>query len=201
MAYAALARSASSFGYANAAPSDTHDAGTTQADTMAWFCIEVLLDAIRHVGVAPIKATFPYSSAPKVEASSSMAASSESTQTPSEHLHRLHLALVASVPSVPLTLLPRLLTEVKAIILSVPLSSNEREVDLRAEEMREELIEALFKAISQDVGDAEKDYAIEWWYENRQALARAETPPRHPVFDGAEATVAPTGAANIVSRL
>ncbi|KAI1793301.1 hypothetical protein LXA43DRAFT_971977 [Ganoderma leucocontextum] len=199
MAYAALVRSACSFGYANAVPSDAHDAGTTQADTMAWFCIEALLDAIRHVGVAPVKATFPYSSAPKAEAVPSVPLTLP--QTPSEHLHRLHLALIASVPSVPLTLLPRLLTEAKAIILSVPLSSSEREVDRRAEEMREELIEALFEAISQDVGDAEKEYAIEWWYENLQALARAETPPRHPVFDGAEATAASTGASDVVSRL
>ena len=41
MAYAALVRSASSFGYAQA----EHD---VQADSMAWFCVEVLLDAIRH---------------------------------------------------------------------------------------------------------------------------------------------------------
>ena len=201
MAYAALVRSASSFGYANTALGDAHDEGTTQADTMAWFCVEVLLDAIRHVGVAPVKVTLPFSAAPKAEASSSAAASSESTQTPSEHLHRLHLALISSVPSVPLTLLPRLLTEVKAIILAVPLSTSEREVDRRVEEMRAELVETLFKAISQDVGDTEKEYAIEWWYENLQDLARAETPPRHPVFDGAEATATPTGAPQVVSRL
>ncbi|PIL22397.1 hypothetical protein GSI_15085 [Ganoderma sinense ZZ0214-1] len=201
MAYAALVRSASSFGYANAAPGDTYEEGTTQADTMAWFCIEVLLDAIRHVGVAPVKATLPYSSAPKAEASSSTSAASESTQILSEHLHRLHLALISSVPSVPLTLLQRLLTELKAIILSVPLSSSERGVDRRAEEMRGELVEALFKAISQDVGDAEKEFAIEWWYENLQVLARAETPSRHPVFDGAEATAAPIRASDVLSRL
>nr|VWO96328.1 Carnitine acetyl transferase [Ganoderma boninense] len=197
MAYAALVRSASSFGYANAAPSDAHDRGTTQADTMAWFCIELLLDAIRHVGTVPMKATLPYSST----ASSSAVATSGSTPTPSEHLHRLHLTLISSVPSVPLTLLPRLLTEVKAIVLSVPLSSRERTVDRRAEEMRRELVEALFKAISQDVGDAEKDFAIEWWYENLQNLVRAETPPRHPIFDGAEATATLVEASNIVSRL
>ena len=200
MAYAALVRSASSFGYANAAPSDTYDAGTTQADTMAWFCIEILLDAIHQVSVAPIKGTFPYSSAPKAETSSA-AASSQSTQTPSGHLHRLHLALVASVPSVPLMLLPRLLIEVKAIIMSVAPSSEVREVGRGAKEMRGELVEALFKAISQDVGDAEKEYAIEWWYENLQALAHADAPLRHPVSDGAEAAAASTRIANVISRL
>ncbi|TBU54621.1 hypothetical protein BD310DRAFT_1041642 [Dichomitus squalens] len=201
MAYAALVRSASSFGYADSVPDDVRDAGPAQADAMAWFCIEVLLDAIRHVGAAPVKATLPYSTAPKAEASSSVFAASESTQTSSEHLHRLHLALVATVPSVSLKLLPRLLTEVKATILSVPLSSNEREVDRRSEEMREELVEALFKAISQDIGDTEKDYAIQWWYKNLDALRRAGTPPRHPVFDGGEATASSVGSPAELSRL
>ena len=201
MAYAALVRSASSFGYADTLPDDVHDAGASHADTMSWYCVEVLLDAIRHVGVAPVRATLPYSAAPKAEASSSASAASESTQTPSEHLHRLHLTLIAIVPSVSLKILPRLLTEVKAVILSVPLSSSEREVNRRWQEMREELVEALFKAISQDVGDSKKDYAIRWWYNNLDSLARAETPSRHPVFDGEEALASLAGAPATISRL
>ncbi|KAI0684715.1 hypothetical protein C8T65DRAFT_593381 [Cerioporus squamosus] len=203
MAYAALVRSASSFGYGSAAHGSSKH---IDADSMAWFCVEVLLDAIRHARAAPVKATLPYS--PDAQASSSSSSSSsphpkqeqECFDIPSEHLHRLHLALVATVPSVSLTLLPRLLAEVKAIVVSVSLPSQAHDATARrVEEMRAELVEALFKAISQDVGDAEKQYAIEWWYENREELVLASAGVRHPVFDGVE--TAKSAAPDVVSRL
>ena len=62
------------------------------------------------------------------------------------------------------------------------------------------IYDALFKAISQDVGDAEKAYAIEWWYENREELVLAKAGTRHPVFDGVE-TSANSSSPDIVSRL
>ncbi|RPD77986.1 hypothetical protein L226DRAFT_544371 [Lentinus tigrinus ALCF2SS1-7] len=203
MAYAALVRSASSFGYASGAQGGGKD---LDADSMAWYCIEVLLDAIRHARAAPVKATLPYS--PDAQASSSSSSSSppapaqESFDVPSEHLHRLHLTLIATVPSVSLTLLPRLLTEVKAIVVSVSAPSPVNQAtEKRIEEMRTELVEALFKAISQDVGDAEKDYAIEWWYENREELVLAKAGARHPVFDGVETSAQSNTSPDIVSRL
>ena len=202
MAYAALVRSASAFGYAKA----TAQAGNSvDADSMAWYCIEVLLDAARHARAAPVKATLPYS--PDAQASSASSSSlppspaQDSFDVPSEHLHRLHLALVATVPSVSLTLLPRLLSEVQAIVVSVSAPSPAHyATERRVEEMRAELVDALFKAISQDVGDAEKAYAIEWWYENREELVLAKAGARHPVFDGVE-TSANSSSPDIVSRL
>ncbi|KAI0755127.1 hypothetical protein C8Q80DRAFT_1143166 [Daedaleopsis nitida] len=196
LAYAALVRSASSFGYTDAATD-------VQADSMAWFCIEVLLDAIRHARAAPVKATLPYSPDGQTSSSSyTPSPSPDSPELPTEHLHRLYLALIATVPSVSLTLLPRLLTEVKALVISVspPTSTHESAWSGRIREMRGELVEALFKAISQDVGDAEKDYAIQWWYDNREELVRAIPPKRHPVFDGVE-TSANSEAPDVVSRL
>ncbi|RDX49946.1 hypothetical protein OH76DRAFT_499277 [Lentinus brumalis] len=202
MAYAALVRSASSFGYASAAAQCSST--NVDADSMAWFCIEVLLDAIRHARAAPVKATLPYSPDAQASSSSSPPApvtEQESFDIPSEHLHRLQLALIATVPSVSLILLPRLLAEVKAIVVSVSLPSLAHDASARRiEEMRAELVEAIFRAVSQDVGDSEKDYAIEWWYENREELVLAKTAARHPVFDGVEAS-AQSHAPNIVSRL
>ncbi|KAI0631994.1 hypothetical protein C8Q77DRAFT_1210348 [Trametes polyzona] len=144
MAYAALVKSAGAL--RRSASSD--DSPNPEGDSMAWFCIEVLLQAIR-------KASLESSACPK-------------SRAPSEHLHRLHLALVACVPAVSLSLLPRLLDEVKAIITS--LSADEQSVD-----MRDELVQALFKAILQDVGDAEKEYVVGWWLENRENLVERDT--------------------------
>lgn len=107
------------------------------------------------------------------------------------------MALISTVASVSLALLPRLLTQVKTIIVSHT-SSEEDPAKDDAREMRDELVEALFKMISQDVGDAEKGFAIDWWYKHRDALVTI-TPSRDPAFDGREA-VAPT-LPNAVSRL
>lgn len=151
MAYAALVRSANAFGDGAGASDDE----SVEGDSMAWLCVEVLLDAIRRARSAPSI------SPPPPPSSSSV---SPIPLTHSEHLHRLHLTLLALVPSVSLALMSRLLQEVKAIVLSSPAADH-------AGEQREELVQALFKAILQDVGDAEKEYAIGWWLENREALA------------------------------
>ncbi|EIW59549.1 uncharacterized protein TRAVEDRAFT_147587 [Trametes versicolor FP-101664 SS1] len=149
MAYAALVRSANAFG--------DGDDESAEGDSMAWLCVEVLLDAIHHTGSAP--SNFP-------EPPQSSSSASPVPATHSEHLHRLHLTLIALVPSVSLALMPRLMREVKAIVLSSPAGD-------QAGGKREELVQALFKAILQDVGDAEKEYAIGWWLENRESLARS----------------------------
>ncbi|KAL7280056.1 hypothetical protein ACG7TL_006470 [Trametes sanguinea] len=157
LAYAALVRGASAFrGGAREAQPDPDRDGSVHGDANAWFCIETLLEAIRAAHRSP----------------------------PSEHLHRLHLALVATVPSVSLALLPRLLDEVKETVLAYGYPSSvsdagspERADSARAGEMREELVQALFKAILHDVGDAEKEYVMGWWDEHAGSLAGQ--PRRH----------------------
>ncbi|KAJ8455269.1 hypothetical protein ONZ51_g12546 [Trametes cubensis] len=151
MAYAALVRGASVCGHDSPGNGESTPAG----DAMAWLCIEELLNAInRHCHLK------------------------ETSAPPSERLHRLHLALVATVPAVSLPLLPRLLSEVKAIITSLSPAEG------RTGEMRHELVQALFKVILQDIGDAEKEFVIDWWDENRETLVgRSEV-----VVDAAEST-------------
>lgn len=82
---------------------------------------------------------------------------------PDDHLHRLHSTLVAAVPSVSVALLPQVLEECKAAIVSVTVPA--------AAAQRRYLIQTLFKALSENVGDAEKEYSMRWWYENRASLA------------------------------
>ncbi|KAI8986188.1 hypothetical protein BD414DRAFT_440834, partial [Trametes punicea] len=187
MAYAALVRSASAFGGGGGPGEQEERRGTAHGDAMAWFCVETLLDAIRDARPtspsAPSSSSAPsFSSAPSSSSSSSSSSGSGpgSTPSPSEHLHRLHLALISTVPSVSLSLLPRLLSTVAQIVLSLPPAQDRTHADAAAEShagtgagvgMRDELVRALFKAILHDVGDAEKAYVIEWWDEHRDALA------------------------------
>ncbi|KAI0821986.1 hypothetical protein BC628DRAFT_1391850 [Trametes gibbosa] len=135
MAYAALVRSAGVSGLSFGV-----DGESIEGDSKAWLCIEVLLHTIQRI------------------------AAESSQPVPSEHLHRLHLALIACLSSVSLTLLPRLLGEVKTIIIA---SSSQ---DGRPGEMRNELVQALFRTILQEVGDAEKEYLVGWWSDHRENL-------------------------------
>lgn len=153
MAYAALVRSTSAFGYADPSRSNT------QADSLAWYCVEILLDAIRHAR--------PSSTGDTISSHPSEAPVAAAPR-PSAHLHRLHLTLVSVVASVSLALLPRLLAEVESIITTLSLE-HEGSEEL-APGMREELVALLFKTISESVGDAEKSYAINWWNEHRGVL-------------------------------
>lgn len=139
MAYAALVRSAGAFGTSSGLSDNT----PSQGDAFAWYCIEALLSVIHRSSDEP---------------SSSKAIPLTAID---EHRHRLHLTLVATVPSVSLTLIPRLLDEVRSVIQNYPSSQIAQ---------RDELIQALFKELSHNVGDAEKEYVMEWWYENRQQL-------------------------------
>ncbi|KAH7885077.1 hypothetical protein F5I97DRAFT_1928494 [Phlebopus sp. FC_14] len=71
--------------------------------------------------------------------------------------HRLHLALISCIPSLPLALLPRALSAVIEIIDATP----------EPEPRRSELVDALFHEILENVGDAEKEYAVHWWNDQR----------------------------------
>ncbi|KAF8843207.1 hypothetical protein BDN67DRAFT_964560 [Paxillus ammoniavirescens] len=71
--------------------------------------------------------------------------------------HRLHLSVISSLPSLPLALLSRALSAVKDIVDATP-DTNEN---------RKELMEAVFQEILENMGDAEKEYAVRWWNEQR----------------------------------
>ncbi|KAF8133976.1 hypothetical protein EV363DRAFT_1214665 [Boletus edulis] len=102
---------------------------------------------------------------------SSILATSKELSQDSERRHRLHLALVSSLPSLPLTLLPQALSAVNDVIDCTTNDANCKE-----------LVEALFREIMENVGDAEKEYAIRWWNERRAEWSGAELDPA--VHDG-----------------
>ncbi|KDQ62276.1 hypothetical protein JAAARDRAFT_189618 [Jaapia argillacea MUCL 33604] len=80
-----------------------------------------------------------------------------------EQRHRLLLALTSTLSALPLTILPRILDELRDAIIKAYPDDNSEE--------REELAEALFTEILERVGDREKEFAKEWWYANRLMLS------------------------------
>ncbi|KAI0040297.1 hypothetical protein FA95DRAFT_900902 [Auriscalpium vulgare] len=70
-----------------------------------------------------------------------------------DHVHRLRLALVSSIPSLPLMLLPGTLA---AVVRNIDQADGERE---------KELVLALYSEIVEHIGDGEKEYAMRWWEE------------------------------------
>lgn len=120
---------------------------------LAWFCIDSLLTACK-------------ASSPAFDG---------------DRVHRLHLALVSSVSSLPLALLSRVLLVVDGIIEDV--ENDDTKCD--------ELLEALFQEIINNVGDAEKEFAVSWWDERRVKWARSRlaTARRGTERDGENSTL------------
>ncbi|RDB15275.1 Peroxisomal biogenesis factor 8 [Hypsizygus marmoreus] len=142
LAYAALVRSACT------SPSTAHD----EARQLGWYCVTVLIDAIRDLSLKERNAD------------------KTTTNHGGERLHRLHLTLISTIPSLPLPLMIRALEEIRSFITSHPGSDGGVWVvrdDVREEEKRKELVEALFAEILGQVGDREKEAAMRWWYANR----------------------------------
>jgi hypothetical protein len=74
---------------------------------------------------------------------------------PEERGHKLHLALISALSSLPMKLLPQTLEYVKTIILLE-----------KGKDKREELVEATLNEILEKVGDQEKVVVMRWWMEN-----------------------------------
>jgi hypothetical protein len=91
---------------------------------LAWFCIDTLVLAI---------------------------CSFSEQEGAEERVHRLHLALISTISSLPLPLLPLALNEVRDIVGS------------GGGEKKQELVDALFGEILERVGDREKEIVLGWW--------------------------------------
>ncbi|KAL6301960.1 hypothetical protein BKA93DRAFT_827783 [Sparassis latifolia] len=158
LAYAAVVRSASAFG-----------AQRQDGDAVAWLCVDTLLDAIYQ--------TASHSRSPDANAD----APAPAPGAAAKHLHRLHLALVTTVPCLSLALLPRVLREIKDFIMhsSSPVDRSPPSTSASAsapEQRRTELVRRLFSELSENTGDAEKAFGMRWWYENREVLVGTSGP-------------------------
>jgi hypothetical protein len=125
--------------------------------TLAWFCIDSLLETLRAL---------------------------RRQKGTEERLHRLYLTLISAISSLPLTLLPRVLDEVRTIIVTHgPAAGAGDKVGLSAGGAgtegggrKGELTQALFEEILQRVANREKEFVLRWWYDNREQLGWRETP-------------------------
>ena len=115
---------------------------TAEGDTLAWFCIQSLLDVLSTLSPQ------------------TTSGSNSITQGDAERAHRLRLMLVSSLPTIPLRLLPRGLEETRKCIAS--------EGD---KGRREELVGEVLKEILERVGDREKVIVMKWWQNNRDSFS------------------------------
>ncbi|KAJ3892806.1 hypothetical protein GG344DRAFT_44592 [Lentinula edodes] len=133
IAYAALVRSACS----SVSPT-RYESDELSQYTLAWYCISKLLSAIQNL---------------------------ENDIPDLEQKHRLHITFIACVSALPLSLLGRFFEEIDGV-LRVDRESKDSE-DMAAltmqDQNRTELIQALYRELSQMVGDREKEYVLRWW--------------------------------------
>jgi len=110
--------------------------GSQLGDALAWFCIQSLLGAINSIPIA-------------------------GAGKQGERVYKLQLALVSTLASLPIKLLPQVLEEVRGCILSQDNISK-----------KEELAQAVLKEILEKVGDREKVLVMKWWMDNKDTFER-----------------------------
>ncbi|KAF9465773.1 hypothetical protein BDZ94DRAFT_1159342 [Collybia nuda] len=147
LAYAALVQAAS-------ASATTFGTTPDGSFSLAWYCVESLLDMIRKLTPAERGTGIGKNVLNEAQ------------------LHRLHLTLISTVASLPLPLMVRALEEIRYIITAQTQSDGDVPgVGGSVEaETKKELVKALFTEILEGVGDREKEAAMRWWYTNRQKM-------------------------------
>ncbi|KAH7870943.1 uncharacterized protein C8R40DRAFT_1072933 [Lentinula edodes] len=133
IAYAALVRSACS----SVSPT-RYESDELSQYTLAWYCISKLLSAIQNLG----------NDIPDLE-----------------QKHRLHITFIACVSALPLSLLGRFFEEIDGVLRVDRESKNSEDMAALTmqDQNRTELIQALYRELSQMVGDREKEYVLRWW--------------------------------------
>ncbi|GAW06162.1 peroxisomal membrane protein [Lentinula edodes] len=133
IAYAALVRSACS----SVSPT-RYESDELSQYTLAWYCISKLLSAIQNLG----------NDIPDLE-----------------QKHRLHITFIACVSALPLSLLGRFFEEIDGVLRVDRESKNSENMAALTmqDQNRTELIQALYRELSQMVGDREKEYVLRWW--------------------------------------
>ncbi|KAL1736633.1 hypothetical protein EV714DRAFT_197507 [Schizophyllum commune] len=111
-------------------------------DALAMYCVQALLDAL-----------------------TGRAEGNDGTIQPdAAHKQRLRLTLASTISSVPTSLLPQVLDELKNLATH---SSDGPTATTFTIEERVALRDAIFEEITEKVGNAGKEYAVRWWYANR----------------------------------
>ena len=150
----------------------TSTGGPGDTYSLAWYCVELLIDTIRDVS--------PPSQNPKGKdkAQEKLEVVVVAKKKADDRTHRLCLMLISTISSLPMTLMLRALDEVGIIIMTAYSRDDSGVDDGNKDEAsqserkgrRKELLEALFSEILEKMGDREKEGAIKWWYSCRPGL-------------------------------
>ena len=96
-------------------------------------------------------------------------------------LHRLQLALISTMSSLPQPLMLRCLDHIRNLISAYPTRlDGDGGVDVNDKVTgrwgrKKELVEALFHEILDKISDQDKGVAMSWWYRNRPMLIPEQT--------------------------
>jgi len=137
--------------------------------TLAWYCVQLILDTIEELSPQPRNEKGNEKANARTEAE-------DDAKTTTDRVHRLHLMLISTISSLPLPLMLRALEETRRLITAYPTDSDaEGMAALDAEEEtgtggKAELLEALFNELLEKTGDREKETAMRWWYKYRPEL-------------------------------
>jgi len=128
--------------------------------SLAWYCVQLIPDKLRDL------------TSPAHEVKEKGEARDDVEDRSVERVHRLHLVPISMVSSLPVSLMSRVLEEIRNTFTAQP-----SDFDAMAEESarrRKELVEALFSEFLEGVGDREKEAAIRWWFQHRPMLISGE---------------------------
>ncbi|KAJ3844560.1 hypothetical protein F5878DRAFT_601763 [Lentinula raphanica] len=120
----------------NFVSSQPHENDDPSKFSLAWYSMDELLGAIRNL---------------------------ENDESHLEQKHRLRLTFVSCVSALPLALLGRFFEEVDRLDEERKGSSADAIDLVQQEHKRMELMETLFREISEVVGDREKEFVLRWW--------------------------------------
>lgn len=128
--------------------------------TLAWYCIQLLLDTIQE-----ISPTTPLDPKGKGKAK-------EPDTEAIKRVHRLELMLISTISSLPISLMLRALDEVRLLIMAYPTNAGggADATEAGTKSRRTELLDALFSELLEKTGDREKEVAMRWWYKYRSTL-------------------------------
>ncbi|KAJ8463554.1 hypothetical protein ONZ45_g17536 [Pleurotus djamor] len=120
-----------------------------------------------------------------------------------EHAHQLHLMLISSIPCLPPNLLPRVLDEIRSILIrNARTSSDTGSSTPKRMERYNELVKALLAEIVEGVGDREKDFVMRWWHDNRlQMIVTSDPRPGEQNYPRESSQPDEQKHADVVSRL
>lgn len=128
---------------------------------LAWYCVQLIIDTIHDILSVP-------------QDSKGKGKARPDNEKDAERLYRLHLTLISTISSLPLSLMLRALDQTRLLITGYP-HDDSGAVMPGEKDRKAELVNALFTQLLEETGDREKEAAMQWWYKYRPTLIAEST--------------------------